>query len=380
MPKITVAMASYNHAPFVGEAIESVLAQKNCDFEFIIVDDGSKDNTVNEIKKYTDPRIKLICFEKNQGACVALRKAIESGTGEYVAILNSDDAFLEGKLVKQANFLDSNPHIDAVFGFPQIIDSEGKKIDKKKHYCGDAFYEANRTRHEWINSFFYRTNTLCHPTVMIKRECYNDLGYYDPRMSQLPDFDFWVRIAQKYEIFIMNEELIKFRILPNELNASFPSKENLRRCQWEMAQILPQFLKMNSLDEFVRCFPEDKEFIDLHKQIESQYLIPFVLSLKALSLSQAYNPTTPIAARTNGYKIPEIYCPSYAIFGMQTLYSLFNQKDFVEKVAPALNFDFVKLNQLSKHFDIFRFPLRPTFSKRLKNLFRKIYRKILQKK
>ena len=121
-------MASYNHENFVGESIESVLKQTGCDFELIIVDDGSTDGTVKEIKKFKDPRITLHCLEKNQGACIALNQAIQMGRGEYVAILNSDDAFLPDKLRIQEIFLKAHPEVQALFALPQFVDDRGMQL------------------------------------------------------------------------------------------------------------------------------------------------------------------------------------------------------------------------------------------------------------
>ncbi|MGB8687985.1 MAG: glycosyltransferase, partial [Microcoleus sp.] len=85
MPKVSVVMASYNHEKFVAETIQSVLDQTYQDFEFIITDDGSPDRTVDVIKKFADPRIKLFCFPQNQGACTAMNNCINEAKGEYIA-------------------------------------------------------------------------------------------------------------------------------------------------------------------------------------------------------------------------------------------------------------------------------------------------------
>lgn len=359
MPKITVAMAAYNHAPYVGEAIESVLSQEDCDFEFIIVDDGSQDDTVKEIQKFTDPRIKFIAFKKNKGACTALRKAIETGSGEYVAIINSDDAFLPNKLKKQSDFLDIHPNIYAVFGYPSFVDKNGKKLEENEHFCRDIFFQQNRSRHEWLKFFFYKTNALCHPTAMLRRDCYRKLGYYDPRMTQLPDFDFWVRLVLHYDIYILQEELIKFRILPHEGNASALNITNVRRNQFELLHILPHFLKIPSLEEYLKVFPEDATlFSNFSKDAKS--LIHYAIAQKAIDLK---NP-----------------CISsvYHCFGMQVLFNLFSQKEFLENVAPKLNIDFNYLTGKSKHSEIFHMdiPKKLPLYRRFLNFPLKIPKKI----
>src|SRR5271157_850227 len=100
-PRLSVIMPSYNHARFVGRAVESVLEQSFGDFEFIITDDGSSDGTPDVIRRFHDPRIDYERFPVNQGGCGATNRCIERAQGEYVALLNSDDFFLPDKLAKQ---------------------------------------------------------------------------------------------------------------------------------------------------------------------------------------------------------------------------------------------------------------------------------------
>lgn len=330
MAKVTVSMASYNHEKFVGPAIESVLSQTGCDFEFVIVDDGSTDNTVKEILKFKDPRIRFIPFKQNQGACVALRRAIEEGTGDYVAILNSDDVFLPGKLQKQVSFLDGNPHIAAVFAYPMLIDEKGNLISDQC-FCSDVFKHPNRSRQEWLNYFFYKQNALCHPTVMIRRNCYDELGYYDPRFSKLPDFDFWVRLVFKHEIHILQEELIQFRILSNAGNASAPTLEASYHSQWETFHILKRYLSISSIEEYLEIFPEEASVIVKR----SPEFIPFYLANLALRAEVSINSI-------------------YQFFGMETLFALLGDPKLREKLASDLNFHYTDFLKISP--PIFYFP------------------------
>src|SRR3989338_1603458 len=114
MPKVSVIIASYNHEDYVGEAIQSVLDQSFQDFEIVIVDDASTDNSVEKIKKFKDKRIKLIVSKENKGQFVSTNQAILTSKGKYVSILNSDDAYLPNKLKVQTEFLDARPTCAAV--------------------------------------------------------------------------------------------------------------------------------------------------------------------------------------------------------------------------------------------------------------------------
>lgn len=277
MPTISVVIPSYNHEKYISEAIQSVLDQTYQDFEIVITDDGSSDNSVNLIKEFTDPRIKLFVFSENKGACLAVNNCIENSTGEFIALLNSDDVFLPNKLETQLNFLNSHPEIGAVFSYAKIINDNSNDFEGEHPYK-NIFIQPNRNRFEWLNYFFYNGNCLCHPTIFIRRECYKNVGLYDPRFAQLPDFDFWVRLCQKYEIHIIPEELICFRVRDNEANASGNRLENHIRATAELPQIYNNFLSVEVVSHLTEIFPEINQieiFNDLEKTNNNihQYLI-----------------------------------------------------------------------------------------------------------
>ncbi|OJU80478.1 MAG: hypothetical protein BGO10_06170 [Chlamydia sp. 32-24] len=338
MKKISVAMSSYNHAPYVAYAIESVLSQ-DVDLEFTIVDDGSKDETAAIISKYKDPRISFQPLPKNEGACVALRKAIEMGSGEYVAIINSDDAFLPGKLKEQQDFLDQNPNIAAVFGFAEFIDEKGNIIQNDKLSFGSIFEKTNRSRFEWLNFFFFSGNALCHPSVMIRRSCYKELGYYDPRLMQLPDYDFWIKLLLKHEIHVMQKKIIQFRMLPHERNTSAPSFAVIQRQQWETLQILNNYLTISTLDEYFSIFPEDRKIYSTVTEKEMPYIIPFALANKALT-----------------HSFHSSIQPSYKLFALQKLYDLMQIKEVYSNLAPRFGITLANFCKLPSQHRIFKYP------------------------
>ena len=125
MPKVSVVMSSYNHARFIAQAIRSVLDQSFDDFEFIIFENGSTDNSLEIIKSFSDPRIIFHTTKTNQGSSGGMNQAIECANGDYLALLNSDDYFLPGKLERQVKELDANESIGAAFSLPLIVDERG---------------------------------------------------------------------------------------------------------------------------------------------------------------------------------------------------------------------------------------------------------------
>jgi glycosyltransferase involved in cell wall biosynthesis len=258
-PRLSVVMASYNHAAFVRQAVDSVLAQSFADFEFVINDDASRDGTANVLRAVTDPRIRLHVFPENRGAVDALNDAITRSCGEYIAVLNSDDYFLPEKLARQVAYLDSYPDVGAVFGVPKVVDESGRVLGEDEHVFARLFTSQNRTRIEWLRYFFESGNCLCHPTVMIRRQCYDQVGLYDSLMMNLPDFYQWVRLCQQFDIHIMAEPVTAFRLLAHERNTSAPSPPNLARSAWETITVLERYLTMPAaqLEEVVRPWPEN---------------------------------------------------------------------------------------------------------------------------
>lgn len=252
MPKVSVIVPSYNHADFISESITSILNQTFQDFEVLILDDCSKDESLSIINKFTDERISIFVNEENIGSSATMNKLIKLANGEYIALLNSDDVWEINKLEKQIDFMENNKQYGALFTNVKIIDEEGNEFTSKEHFYTSIFEQSNRSRYEWLNYFFNKGNCLCHPSILIRKSVYNDIGLYNPLMASLPDFEMWVRVCLKYEIYVMLEKLVKFRILNNEQNASSYNPSNTIRCQFEYKQILNHFLLLSNDDyEFV---------------------------------------------------------------------------------------------------------------------------------
>lgn len=267
-------MASYNHEKFIQEAVQSVLNQSFQDFEFIIIDDASTDHTVKMIETFNDARIQLTVLSKNQGQFVATNLGLEKAKGEYIGILNSDDVFHPEKLTKQVAFLDNNHKIGAVFSHAEVI-YENKNFFNKFRTYSSIFNQPNRTRHEWLNYFFFYGNCLCHPSVLIRSKCHQEIGYYDPRFANCADFQFWIRLAAKYDIHVIDEKLMTFRIHKKNNNMSGNSSTSKKRMRWEDYQAKLQFFNaLLSEEDFLRTFPESKKFIfDEQTPILNQYLL-----------------------------------------------------------------------------------------------------------
>lgn len=325
MPKVSVIISAFNHEKYVTESIKSILNQTFQDFELIVVDNGSTDSTYRVIKSIKDPRIRVFRIKKNDGFGHALNFASSKSRGEYISLFSSDDICVKKKLNKQVEYLDQHSEVGAVFSQAQMIDEEGNEI--KEHYYHDVFDQKNRNRFEWLNYFFYNGNCLCFPSALIRRSLYKKIEYENERLAQLHDFDVWIRICLKQDIYVFSEKLVKFRIRAGNMNAGADTMENKIRSSFEFAHVLKNYLKLKNIDEFLKVFPEAKQYND----INDNELIPFYIARQALQVEHSFHKK----------------------FALDVLFDLLQDEKMVSKLNKKNNFDYVDFIKLSGEQDIY---------------------------
>jgi glycosyltransferase involved in cell wall biosynthesis len=254
-PQVSVVVKSYNHADFVGETIRSILDQSFQDFEIVVTDDGSTDGTPDVVRSFSDPRIRLEVFPHNRGISHAMNDAIARARGEYVAILNSDDFALPGRLERQTAFLRANPNIGAVFTLPRTVDDRGVPVASFFDFAL-PFSLPDFSRRSWLKYFFFHRNCLCAPTAMVRRSVYRQIGSYDARLINLQDLDMWIRVCAGHDIHVMREELTAFRIRGDDRNMSAPRPDTKLRAEFEFSRILRNYRAMGP-DLIRAVFAED---------------------------------------------------------------------------------------------------------------------------
>ena len=223
--KVTIAIPSYNLAKFVGHAIESVLRQDFQDWELLIEDDGSQDDSVDVINYYasTDSRISLVTRTENIGANGTTNNLVKRAKGEYVCLLAADDVWEPTKLSNQVSYLDENLQCGIVFGHPRFMLEDASPHRYPQEGIEDI---KNMPRQSWQERFKLG-NCLFISTSMYRRTLHDELGYFSEELSILADLEWYVRIVKKYDLHIVQEPLATIRVRDNLANLSAPKPETM---------------------------------------------------------------------------------------------------------------------------------------------------------
>jgi len=200
--KISVIMSVHNGDKYLSEAIESILAQSISNFEFIIVDDGSTDNTAKIIFNFAkkDNRIKIITLENNKGLPNALNVGIRASSGEFIARMDCDDISLPERLKKQLYMIQKS-NVDILGAQVINIDQSGKTIKAK------TFPMENNI----IKYHLPYGNCISHPTVMMKKSTLENIGLYNVEYKTSQDYELWLRLLPKCRFANLEEPLIQYR-------------------------------------------------------------------------------------------------------------------------------------------------------------------------
>jgi len=201
MPKVSVIIPTYNYGKYIEKAIDSVLAQTYKDFEIIVVDDGSTDNTREIIEtKYKD-KVRYF-YQENSGAPVARNKGIKESKGEYLVFLDADDWFMPENLEKKVAFLDNNAGYGWVYSDGYYVNKEGEIIDK----ASNRFSFSNRKLEGNISfELFSMGNYIAMDSVLMRKECINEVGPFNETLPAYHDYELWLRLSLKFKIKILND-------------------------------------------------------------------------------------------------------------------------------------------------------------------------------
>jgi len=195
-------MSVYNGEKYLRQAIDSILTQTFLDFEFLIINDGSTDKSLEIIESYNDARIRLIDNGKNIGLIASLNKGIAAARGKYIARMDADDISLPSRLEEQYNFLEANTDIALCGSWAEIIDERGD-------VCGQYTYPPLDNRA--IKKLLFWHNPFIHPTVMIRRDVFCEISPYRASFKYIEDYELWSRVLSKFAGANIDKFLIKYR-------------------------------------------------------------------------------------------------------------------------------------------------------------------------
>jgi len=203
-PTISVLLPVFNAERFLREAIESVLAQTYDDFELLVLDDGSTDNSLAILKQFEakDDRIRIFSRE-NKGLVPTLNELILKASGQYLARMDADDTCMPERFGKQVAFMDAHPDHVVVGTRLLLIDEEGLPLTTM--IDNFTYKEIDRALLKGVGL------TLCHPSVMIRKQEVLDAGSYNMKAQFAEDFDLWLRLADKGKLANLPDVLIKYR-------------------------------------------------------------------------------------------------------------------------------------------------------------------------
>lgn len=217
-PPVSIIMAVYNGQNYLPKAIESILNQTYHDFEFIIVDDGSSDNTDNICRDYAlqDPRIILLRNRQNQGLTYSLNKAWKASKGNYIARMDADDISLPNRLEIQVNYMDTHPKIGLLGTFYQEIDNNNQ-VTKK-----NIRFPTNPILIKWRLCF---ENPIPHPTIIMRRSIFEYMGGYGEVWKTTQDYDLFTRLSRITKLANYPEVLYYWRVHKDSISSKRNSEQ-----------------------------------------------------------------------------------------------------------------------------------------------------------
>lgn len=215
--KVSVAVPTYNGEAYVAEAIRSILAQTFTDFELVIVDDRSTDKTLDILRSFSDPRIRITRNEERLGLVGNWNRCLQETKGDAICIFHQDDVMLLGNLEEKLRILDSNASVGLVHSAAELLVETGAPsppVDWIEKSAEDFIVDGR----EYFRKLLFQGNLLCAPTVLASRRQLLELGGFDEELTFTSDYEMWLKMCAVSRIAFLSRPLIRYRW--HEANAS----------------------------------------------------------------------------------------------------------------------------------------------------------------
>jgi glycosyltransferase involved in cell wall biosynthesis len=224
-PKISVVMAVHNGAAYLDQSIRSILTQTFFDFEFIIIDDGSTDETGTILDRFENADRRIRVFHENkEGLCPSLNKGCNLARGEYIARMDADDISLPMRFARQCRFLDGHPDVAMCGSWVKKI---GRSIGNVWRFPAES---------DVISCRMLFANPVAHPTAMIRKSALSEIGFYDEDCLCTEDYACWAKLVEKRKIANIPEVLLKYRIHSSQKGRS--DSDEIRKREYKRIQAL----------------------------------------------------------------------------------------------------------------------------------------------
>jgi len=211
-PKMSIITPTYNQEQFIERTIRSILDQNYPNLEYIVMDGGSQDGTIDILRRY-EGRLTWVS-ENDKGQADAINKGIRKATGDVIAYLNSDDIYEPGALMRVGEFFRDHPEVMWVTGRCRIIDQEGRNMRS-----AITAYKNFLLRH-FNYSLLLVTNPISQPATFWRRHVVDEFGLFNENEHLVMDYDYWLRIGEKYPLTVLDQYLAGFRVYPSSKTSS----------------------------------------------------------------------------------------------------------------------------------------------------------------
>ncbi len=220
MELVSVVMPAYNAEKYIGEAITSVLKQTYPNYELVIVNDGSTDNTGNIISRYRDEFYdKIVYIDKgvNEGTALTLNRAIHEAKGKYVCWLSADDMFYENAVEALVDYLEKHRQYDIAFSDYELIDSNSVFV-RGSFFKRDMIELLDHNVYQPYKGLLMEGCIISGCSIIVPKKCFEEAGGFNHRYRYAHDYDLWLRFASRYSIGYLNKVNVKSRIYPEQIS------------------------------------------------------------------------------------------------------------------------------------------------------------------
>ena len=210
-PQVSVCIPTYNRAALLREAVESVLAQSFQEFELVISDNASQDDTQQVVSSFRDARIRYIKHQTNVGIVRNFNWCLALANGVYVTIFHDDDIMLPSNLLLKVRALAQNPAVGFVHSKFDVINQQGAILECNTNLGEPQASDLVERGHDFLSRNLLGSNLVIAPTVMMRKEAYSKLGGFTEKVVFTTDFEYWMRISLYYDVMFLATPLIKIR-------------------------------------------------------------------------------------------------------------------------------------------------------------------------